>query len=264
MNYGVVYKFKPHNKLNGTLFYCFEYFKFLRKFIDVKFYIVGITDKDFKLVLDVFAGKYNTTFDNIILISTIDLYKLKLDRTLILDVNTFYDVKEFLTNEVHCFSNDTHEMFRYKNDRSVTYYGHYHYQKFDVDCLLKLNFEIFRPLTRQGHGVFISALNQQYIRSNLSRWQQQFSPRPIIVKKSHIGYGNLFDMIDCVHYVHTQQDTNNRIIPEAFYYGKTLSIEEPLYSEIDSIQLRYRDISSNGLGNYTLSEQDPMVQACLR
>jgi hypothetical protein len=263
MNYGVVYKFKPHNKLNGTLFYCFEYFKFLRKYIDVKFYIVGINSKDLKIVLDVFAGKYNTTFDNIIPISIIDLYKLKLDRTLILDVNTFYDVKEFLTNEIHCFSNDTHAMFRYKTDRLVTYYGHYHYQKFDVDCLLKLNFEIFRPLTQQGHGVFISALNQKYIRLNIERWEEEFN-RPIIIKKSHSGHGNLFDMIDSIHYVHTERDTNNRIIPEAFFYNKPISIEEPLYDGVDSIRMRYNDIVANGLANYTVSENDAMVTACLR
>jgi hypothetical protein len=263
MNHGVVYKFKPHNKLNGTLFYCFEYFKFLRKYIDTKFYIVGINNKDLDLVLEVFAGKYNTTIDNIIPISIIDLYKLKLDRTLILDVNTFYDVKEFLTNEIHCFSNDTHEMFRYKNDRSVTYYGHYHYQRFDVKCLLKLNFEIFHPLTQQGYGVFISALNQKYIRLNIERWEEEFG-RPIIIKKSHSGYGNLFDMIDSVHYVHTERDTNNRIIPEAFFYNKPVSIEEPLYDGIDSIRMRYDDITANGLANYTISENDAMVAACLR
>jgi hypothetical protein len=263
MNYGVVYKFKPHNKLNGTLFYCFEYFKFLRKYIDVKFYIVGVDNKDLALVLDVFAGKYNTTFDNIIPLSVTELYKLKLDRTLILDVNTFYAVKEFLTNEIHCFSNDTHNMFRYKNDRTVTYYGHYHYQRYDIDCLLKLNFEIFQPLTQQGHGVFISALNQKYIRLNINRWQNEFN-RPIIVKKSHSGHGNLFDMIDSVHYVHTERDTNNRIIPEAFFYNKTVSIEEPLYDGIDSIRLRYDDIVANGLSSYTVSENDAMVAACLR
>ena len=263
MKCGVVYKFKPHNKLNGTLFYCFEYFKFLRKYQDVKFYIVDITDNDLNLVRDVLVKKYNTTFDNVVPVKLIQLYALKLDRTLILDVDTFYNVKEFLTNEVHCFSNDTHTLFRYKNDRTVTYYGSYDYQRYDKFCYLKLNFEIFTPLQKQGHGVFVSAPDENYSKLNLSRWEQEFAPRPVILKKSHSGFGNLFDMIDHVHYVHTIQDTNNRIIPEAFYYNKTVTIEEILTS-VDSIQLRYQDITANGLGNYTLTEDDAMVQACLR
>jgi glutaredoxin-related protein len=264
MKCGVVYKFKPHNKLNGTLFYCFEYFKFLRKYQDVKFYIVDISDSDLNLVRDILVKKYNATFDNVVPVKLIQLYSLKLDRTLILDVDTFYNVKEFLTNEVHCFSNDTHPMFRYKNDRTVTYYGSYDYQRYDKFCYLKLNFEIFPNIESTGYGVFVSALDQKYIRLNINRWEQEFAPRPIILKKSHSGHGNLFDMIDAVHYVHTQQDTNNRIIPEAFYYGKTVTIEEPLYTGVDSIKLRYNDILSNGLVNYTVTDNDVMVQACLR
>jgi len=262
MNYGVVYKFKPHNKINGTLFYCFEYFKFLRKYVDAKFYIVGINEQDLNLITGILSDKYNTTVDNFIPVTLTELYKANLDRTLILDINTFYDCKEFLTNEVHCFSNDTHDMFRYKNNRTVTYYGLYPYQRYDVECILKLNFEIFRPLTQQGYGVFISALDQKYVRMRVHQWEKEFN-RPIMIKKSHGGIGNLFDHIDAVHYVHTERDTNNRIIPEAFFYGKTVTLEEP-YTEVDSIRLRYDDIVANGLGNYTLTDKDPMVQAWLR
>lgn len=262
MKCGVVYKFKQYNKINGSLFYCFEYAKFLQKYIDAKFYIVGISESDLHLVSKILAEKYNTPIDNIVSISLIDLYKLKLDRTLILDVKSFYDCKEFLTGEVHCFSNEPHEMFRYKTERTVTYYGSYQYQNYDKFCYLKLNFEIFRPLTQQGIGVFISALDQKYIHFHTHRWEKEFN-RPILIKKNHSGVGNLFDHIDAVHYVHTSRDTNNRIIPEAFYYGKTVTLEEP-YSELDSIRLRYEDIVKNGLGNYTLTDSDIMVQACLR
>jgi len=263
MNYGVVYKFKQHNKINGTLFYCFEYFSFLRKFVDVKFYIVDIEPRDLQLVLNIFSQKYTASLDNIIPVKTIDLYTLKLDRTLVLDIDTFYNVKEFLTNDIHVFSNDTHDMFRYKNDRRVTYYGVYDYQRFDVTCILKLNFEIFKPFLNHKEGVFISSPSSQYIKTNLSRWEKEFSPKPIITKHEQHGVGNLFDLVDHIHYVHIQRDTNNRIIPEAFYYNKTVTIEEPLYTEVDSIMLRYNDIKENGLANYTITEHDEMVKACL-
>jgi len=101
MKYGVVYKHKPNNKINGTFFYCFEYFQFLKKFVDVKFYIVDISEKDINLISKIFTEKYTSNFNDVVPIKIIDLYKLKLDQTLILDVMTFYDCKEFLTNQIH-------------------------------------------------------------------------------------------------------------------------------------------------------------------
>jgi hypothetical protein len=261
MKIGVVYKFKPQNKINGTLFYCFEYFKFLQKYVDLNFYIVGISAADLEQVIKLFKKKYDADTDRIIPLRLIELYSLNLDRTLILDVNTFYDCKEFLTNEIHCFSNEPHEMFRYSNDRTVTYYGSYSYQNYDVFNYLKLNFEIFKPCKSQS-GVFVSCLDPKYIRFEYERLQQQFN-RPIILKKQHAGVGDLFDQIDAVHYIHVVRDTNNRIIPEAFFHDKAVTIEE-VHTELDSIRLRYNDIVENGLGNYTLTDADKMVQACLR
>jgi hypothetical protein len=261
MKYGVVYKFKSDNKINGTLFYCFEYFKFLKKFVDVKFYIVDITKNDLELTLKIFEEKYNTSFEDIIPVKITELYKVKLDRTIILDILTFYDCKEFLTNEIHCFSNDTHELFRYKNDRTVTYYGSYDYQSYDVFSYLKLNFEIFKPCSNQS-GVFVSCLDSKYIRYEYARLQNQFN-KPIILKKRHTAVGDLFDQIDSVHYIHVVRDTNNRIIPEAFFYNKKVTIED-LYPILDSVQLRYQDCLLNGLTNYTLTENDEIIKACLR
>ena len=261
MKYGVVYRFKPQHKINGSLFYCFEYFKFLRQYIDIKFYLVDIAPKDLQLIFRLFEDKYNASLDGIIPISLINLYKEKLDRTLVLDIRTFRDCKEFLTGEVHCFSNETHDMFRYKNNRTVVYYGSYPYQQFDTYCILKLNFEIFKPLEREGYGVFVSGLDMDFIHNNLEKWKNMFN-RPIIMKKSYEGIGNLFDKIDAIHYVHTRQDTNNRIIPEAFFYNKKITVEEFCNVE-DSIKYRYEDIQQNGLSNYSITESDVMVQACL-
>jgi hypothetical protein len=262
MNIGVVYQFKPHNKINGTLFYCFEYFKFIQKFHDVKFYVVGISDHDLNLVNQILGEKYNVDTVDITPIKLVQLYSLNLDRTLVLDVDTFYNCKEFFTGDVHCFSNDTHPMFRYKTNRNVTYYGAYPYQRYDQEGYLKFNFDIFKPLTKQGHGVFVSALNQKHLRDNLHLLKQRFN-RPLILKASTGGMGDLFDHIDAVHYIHTQRDTNNRIIPEAFFYNKEVTIDD-LHPEVDSISIRYNDIKQNGVEKYRLTEDDPMVQACLK
>jgi len=263
MKLGVVYKFKPFNKINGTLFYCFEYYRFIQKYKPVNFYIVDISSDDLELVKTLFLQKYNITEVSIIPISRIDLFKLQLDKTIIFDVLTFYDVKEFLTGEVLCYSNDEHNMFRYKNNRKVTYYGSYPYQNYDVFSYLKLNFEIFKPITTTAVGVFVSALNQNYISERLEEYKERFN-MPVILKKSYTGSGNIFEHISHVHYVHTSRDTNNRIIPEAFFYNKTISIDHFPYKEVDSIHYRYTDIIENGLSNYTLTESDEIIKQCLK
>jgi len=259
---GVVYKFKPHNKLNGTLFYCYEYYRFLKTLVDVKFYIVGITDGDRQLINKVFSEKYVDYVDEIVPVQRIvDLYRIKLQQTLILDVHTFYMCKEFLTGRIHCFSNETHDMYKYKDLREVIFYGIYSYQRYNVKNMLKLNFDIFKPCETKS-GVFISCLDQTHLKDNIRKYEKQFD-KPIILKQSHSGQGNLFDLIDHVHYVHVQQDTNNRIIPEAFHHNKTVTIEE-VYTYKDSIRMRYDDILENGLSTYTLTYDDEMVKACLQ
>jgi hypothetical protein len=263
MKIGVVYKFKPKNRLNGTLFYCFEYFKFLKKFCNCKFYITDLDEKNLELIKKIFNSKYETDLADIIPIKTIDLYKLNLDRTIILDIHTFYNVKEFLTNEIHCFSNDYHELFRYKNNRKVIYYGSYPYKRYDVFNYLKLNFEIFKKFNKSGEGIFVSALNEEFLKEQKNKFIEKFPDKKVILKERNSGIGNIFEIVDSVHYVHNGRDTNNRIIPEAFYY-KTKITYESLYDEIDSSKLRFEDIEKNGLINYTLTENDEIIKSCLR
>lgn len=263
MKYGVIYKFKTHKKLNGTLFYCYEYCQFLRNWVDAKLYLVGISPDDLRLVETLFAQKYNHPINNIVPVERVtDVYKLKLDKTVILDVDTFYGFKEFLTNDIFCYSNDTHPMFRYANDRRVTYFGSYDYQPRDVFSYLKLGMSMFKTCGSQ-RGVFISSMNSDYIAKNMNSWRRSFDC-PIILKKPQDGVGNLFDYIDSVHYVHTSRDKNNRIIPEAFFHNKQVTIERPYPLDTDSVQLRFDDITSNGLANYMLDETDQLITSCLK
>ena len=258
MQHGVVYKFRTGKKINGTLFYCFEYFRFLKQFVDAKFYIVGISPDDLSLVLRLFSEKYNADITDIVPVTTTQLYLLKLDRTLILDVNTFYDCKEFLTNQIYCYSNDSHSMFRYKNHRTVTYYGSYDYQNYDKFEYLKFNFDIFKPSPITASGVYISCASESYIKDRLTQYEQQFQ-KPIILKKFGSGIGNIFDLVDAVHYVHVGIDKNNRTIPEGFYHNRAVTIERAC-DVVDSVILRYNDIMANGLGNYTLTQDDIMIK----
>lgn len=251
----IVYKWQPYNKLNGSLFYCFEYASFL----NTNLYIVGIPDKDLSVVKQVFTEKYTNSLDLIKPCTITGLHKLKLKKTITLDIKTFYGLKEFLTGDVHAFSNEPHEMFRYADDqRKVTYYGSYDYQNYDVFNYLKLNFSIFKPLTKEGVGSFVSGAFAWTGSNGITipdKYKGHFH------KKHDSGYGNIFDMIDTLIYVHTSRDTNNRIIPEAWYYNKTIEIDDLRPDIIDSITMRYNDIKANGLGNYTLTKEDAIVKA---
>lgn len=240
---GVVYKWQVHNKLNGSLFYAFEYASYL----NCPLYIIDISDKDIVLVNSIFDAKYNIDPD-ITPISLIDLYKLNLDKTLLVDIRSFYETKEFLSNDIHVFANEPHNMFRYKNDRTVTYYGSYTYQNYDVFNYLKLNFNIFKEY-KEGEGTFISG---PHIPDDL---------KDDMYKQHDQGCGDLFNKIDAIKYVHTTIDTNNRIIPEAFFHNKKIIIDDRSPELIDSITLRYNDILEHGLGNYTLSGEDELVKA---
>lgn len=264
---GVIYKWNQYNKINGTLFYCFEYFNAINKYKDVNFYIIGITEDELAHVIDIFKDKYNQekiNIDKIIRIKVTKLRNEKLEKTLILDVKTFKHVRAFLTGKIICFSNDTHEMFRYNDERRVTYYGSYDYQCYDYQCYLKINFDIFQDIKISGNKLFVSNLfgttniiNPDILRDN------QLLKKEIIYKDSTKGFINLFKDIDTVYLIHSGLDTNNRIILEGYFYNKKIIIDDRVPQLRDSVVLRSDDIKINGLKNYTLDKNCLMIQAMI-
>lgn len=261
---GVVYKFKPYNKVNGTLFYCYEYCQFLRQFTNCELYISGASQSDASLISRLFGEKYNIPVSGIRYINRItDIHRVGLDRVLILDVDTFSTLRGFLTGDVICYSNDTHEMFRYSDGRNVTYFGSYDYQPRDEFAYLRIHFNIFKSCMTKP-GVFVSGGDCAQLTSMTPQLINHFSPLPVYVKSKTAGSGDIFDQISSVHYVHNKLDKNNRIIPEAFFHNKKVTFDDSFGLPPDSASLRYRDIDSNGLDNYTICEQDPIIQACLK
>lgn len=264
MRIGVVYKFKQYNKVNGTLFYCYEYCQFLRQFTDCILYITGTQTADVVLINRLFAEKYRTEVDGIQYLNrSTDIYQLKLDRTIILDIDTFVSIRGFLTGEVLCYSNDNHEMFRYSDSRTVTYFGSYDYQPKDVFSYLRLNFGIFRTCSTTP-GVFISGGDCPHLSTISEQLAARFPHLPVYIKHKNIGSGDIFDKVSVVLYVHNRLDKNNRIIPEAFFHGKIVMFDSPFNLPSDSATLRFQDISQNGLVNYTLNETDPIISLCLK
>jgi hypothetical protein len=235
--------------------------------IKIDFIIVAIKEKDLNLIKKIFKEKYDPVFwpliNEISSRPITSIFKENYDKTLILDVKTFYKTKEFLTNQVYCFSNESHKKFRYDNSRKVTYFGSYDYQNFDEFCLLKLNFDAFSNYESLSHKIFISSPDQQLIKDNIPEYRSRFPGKEIILKKSSIGKGNIFEEIDTILYVHTGLDTNNRIIPEAHYYEIKVLIDDLAKDVTDSVTMRNNDIIRNGIIKYKITKDDIMISRML-
>ncbi len=253
MNRAVIYYWQPFNKINGTLFYCIEYYLEIMEASDVSFYIVDISGKDLKLVYDLFEDKYKKEYFDKIQIKTITRTKicsLNLDKTLILDIKTLERVKYFLTGDVISFQNDTYDLFRYKNDRTIRFYGSYSYQNRDYDSYLKLGLR-FQKSCLKGQYTFVSGVN-------LDTYELDIKIQDSLAKQQGKFYPNLFDMIHSVAYYHTKRDTNNRIVVEAHYHDKKI-IELNSATIKDSFHSRNKDCNNGMINKYILSNSDLMI-----
>ena len=142
----ILYAFQEHKKINGTLFYCFEYFVFLKeRDPSVVFNIYKITAQDLDMIKDVFVSRYNFNckiLNDILPVNNIrDLAKLKNIKTLILDVNTLRQSYIFIKNDIICYANKGYQKIQSK-DKEISYFGYYNYQNYGHKCRLKFYFDI--------------------------------------------------------------------------------------------------------------------------
>lgn len=255
----VLYYFLNHKKINGTLFYCFEYFVCAKqKDPGIVFNIYNISESDLEMVKGIFKERYvflESYLDDVKAVNSIsELYNSNYTKTLILDLHSFQRTYMFIKNDILCYSNEGHEMER-SSTKNVTYYGYYDYQNFDHKTSLKLNFSIFRPLNKSGEKVFVSSRKYNYREIELP---YELKHKEVVTKAESIHHSNLFDLFDTMFYFHSDFDTNNRLIPECFFYNKKIVLHlNPKFK--DSIYLRYEDILANGLKNYTLDHTDKMI-----
>lgn len=257
----ILYALKDHKKINGTLFYSFEYFVLAKDHGQkVIFVLFNATKDDLEMVKSLFREKYvfnHSYLDDIQIISSVsELYKLETIKNLILDLHSFERVAMFLKGDILCYANEAHEMLRSRH-KSITYYGFYDYQDYDVQEKLKFYFKIYAPLVGKiENKVLVSSLRFNYKDFDLP---EEIRDKPRLYKQPNSHLANLFNSFDTLYYYHSDPDTNNRLIPECFYYGKRIMIEfNGKYQ--DSIYLRYNDILQNGLATYTLDESDRMMR----
>ena len=254
--------------LNGTLFYCLEYYLFLKQYIKyLKFYIVDISEQDLKLVYDVFYDKYKKEYiDNlkIIQVKRTEIFSLNLDTLLALDTKTAKHISPFFKNRFLVFCDNIRDLK--KSDNMILYGSYNNYQVYDKYQLLKLGLHFQKKYENKNNKVFISCPDfnkiQNFNEIDFNKILNKENYK-IYKKKHNKFYKNLFKEVNDIIYIHVELDTNNRIIPEAFYHDVKLYIIDYSKSIIDSITQRYNDIKQNGIQNYIINKNDIIIQDML-
>jgi len=249
----VYYYFIKDKKINGTLFYCFEYFEFLNNYRDTYFYIYDISKEDLEFVKNIFKNKYNFNeeiLEKIIPINNIrEIYNSQGYKNLILDIRTFNKISPFLKNDIYAFVNERGNLFKSKI-KKIFYYGSYDYQSYDIYNILKFNFNIFKPFENPKNGKeFISAGNLKNLPKNVD-------------KKKPNEFFNIFKEYEKFKYIHNYLDVNNRFIVECFFYERELEFVNEI-KVIDSAVLRYEDCLNGNLEEYKLTKDDKIIQGIL-
>ena len=279
----VVYKFQPHNKVNGTLFYCFEYtMQLLELDQNVNFYIYNIKDeKDKVLVEKCFKEKYKEEyykyFNNVCFLKhTVNLAKIArndLSVFVSFDIKTYNDYSKFAPlNKKFAYINSVKTEECYWSNHidyssNTTFFGFYNYQYPSKEMLIKKNsfficeklkigFKYHKQYLKSDNDlVFVSAPNMESLGS-------KYDCYPYISKRTYYCFDNIFKNVNFIIYIHNDFDTNNRIIPEAFYHFKKFELID-MVDINDSIKHRLDLCLNDKLCELTLEPSSLIIQSII-
>jgi hypothetical protein len=270
---GVFYYWQPNNKINGSLFYAFEYYSFLKDInSETYFYIVfnkDLTEKDKQLIYTAFNIKYKQSklknydinFLKLVKLPTLIRYEPFLNKALFLDIKSYNFINYLLpTIKKYLYCNNDKDLDSKIKYTENIYYWYDNYQSGNYRTTLKLNFSIFNSIKSgiTNDGWFVSSVEKNL---NLI---EKYLPHQFVIKLHNMMI-NIYKEFQNILYIHTGNlDTNNRLIPESFFYEKNLQlvfVKEDFKN--DSIWLRYNDILENGLKNYTLTRDDIIIKHLL-
>lgn len=255
----VLYHVNSHKKINGTLFYCFEYYSLLKQYIpDLKFILLNTTNEDMSMIRDIFVEKY--LIDNVECINLVkitDFARLPIKNLLILDINSYKKIKDFSfkIKNIRIYSNDTHEYLNKKHNH--IFYGWYNYQKYNFKTRLKLFKQLHKTFEHKGTKTLVTSLHGDFtqILKKLNLKEQD-----VYVKKLNSHNPNLFENINKLIYWHSGNfDTNNRSLIEACLHNLKLEVYLNGY-ETDSIKERYDMIQQGNIADFWLDENDILIR----
>jgi hypothetical protein len=261
----VVYHSNDHKKINGTLFYCFEYFALIKKFVpDVKYILFNTTDEDLDWFKSIFIEKYNfdhTWLDDVINIkpgNRTRFMQLGVSNILILDTHTYDKVKDFTGNvkNVRVYAESVKWLPKL-NDKHV-FYGFYdEYQIYHIKNPIKVYADIHKTFKKKGDKIFVTALNcdNDHIINKLGLDRSR-----VFVKDLNKHNKNMWEQIYKMIYWHGDDtDTNNRAIVEAYIHNIQLEVHLNGYYK-DSIWHRYNLMLDDNMDEVLLNENDRLVQ----
>lgn len=264
-NISIFYYLIKNKKINGSLFYCFEHFVFLNKYKHTTFFLYDCSEEDLTLVVDIFKDRYNFDYcilDRIVIVNSVtELYKIESDKCLFLDTRSFEKVFRFTTiKECLVYCNDYFKPIKSKF-KKIKYYGYYDYQNFEVEQMLQINFDIFKPIkNKKTDTAFVSSPYTD--QSKLIPFLDIKEPN-IITKGAENHHKNLFEKFDTLYIYQIRHDVNNRAIPEAFFYSKKVVVKYKDNTFIDSVKLRYDDCMDGNLKKYWLDDNNKIIKSML-
>lgn len=271
----VVYVNKPLKKINGTLFYCFEYFAFLKRYIkDLKFIFVYDSTYPFERDTDdatdieyfksIFVEKYDfdhAWLNDIVPMKPIPFMQARVKNVIMFDVHSYKLIQDFLgrTEKLLLYSNKPEgQLYLNKRKDRDTFYGWYdEYQFYNIKNRLKLYREIHKKPTQRGDKIFISSANG----NNLEIANHlKLDISGLYLKEPNLHFTELFKNIYKIIYWHCgNNDANNRIIVESIIHNIPIDIHINGF-ENDSVYDRKVLIEQGRVDELFLTEEDVMIQ----
>jgi len=272
----IVYYHKKWKKLNGTLFYSFEYYAFMRQMgANVSFIIVDIPPEDLEYIKTVFADKYTCDvklIDDIQSTTRFGFLKIRTEHLLMFDVNSYTNMVDYMgrAKSISLYSN-MKESFGLPYDSRLTKYGWYpEYQCFDKQVRLKLYKEIHKTYEKHGPKVFISSVGLNPKTLFVERIPELtialiaaasgVNIEGVLEKEPDTHHFGLFEQINHIVYWHNGAlDPNNRLLVEAHIHGIPVDVRcNGWYN--DSVHERHALIESGQATDLFLTEDDLLIR----
>lgn len=254
----VIYFVNPYKLINGTLFYCFEYFLFLKtKIYDLQFLLLNLDDKIMVECLNIFKNKYNYDYEihkYIKIVKRTDLIKYNILNCLILDINTLEKTHNFLSkSNIFCYSNIKTNIIR----KNIYFYGFYDYQNTDRITRLKIFKEVHKTFEKKGNKILLTSLNYDL---NIVINKLNLNTKNLLLKKNNNHNYNLFEDIYKIVYYHSPSlDKNNRLIVESAIHNIELEVHYNGFTN-DSVFERHQLILNKNLDELFLCENDLLIK----
>ena len=263
----ILYHFLKNKPINGTLFYCFEYFVFLNKYKDTEYWIYDISENQLNKIKNIFIERYD--FDHKLL-DKIKIARLKSfcnvpETCIILDNRTYRYLRSLIKTKVlwHNTESKVQGVFYPPKKDVDTTFGSYDYQDYEIYQHLQFNFEIYKKIDKSENKIFISCPERDIEETiKILKEKNIFINRDNIYLKHSNHISNTFERFNTFIYIHTTFfDRNHRMLIESFYYNKNIILIDDYKN--DSVFIRYNELQEKGINYFNLTKENKLIKAYL-